>query len=83
MIIMNTVQKKTSLQTVKLAQNEQVKKNQKRQLIKQAESDNESNFQNMKIEKSKHQKILIFSNHFSYLKIDSMFYYANLSHHLD
>ncbi len=83
MIIMNAIWKKASFQTVKLAWNEQVKKNQKRQLTEQAESDNESDFQDVKIEKSKHQKILIFSNHFSHLKIDSMFYHADLSHHLD
>ena len=64
MIIANVAQKKTSSQTVKLAWNEQVKKNQKKQLTEQAESDNESDFQNMKIEKSKYQKILTFSNHF-------------------
>ena len=54
MIIANMIQKKTSSQTVKLAWNEQVKKNQKRQLTEQAESNNESNFQNIKIEKSKY-----------------------------
>ena len=53
-IITNTIWKKTSSQTVKLAQNEQVKKNQKRWLIRQAESNNENDFQNMKIEKSKY-----------------------------
>ena len=51
---MNVTWKKTSLQTVKLAWNEQVKKNQKKQLIEQAESDNENDFQNMKIEKLKY-----------------------------
>ena len=83
MIIANTVWKKTLSQTVKLAWNEQVKKNQKKKLTKQAESDNESNFQNVKIEESKCQKILTFSNYFSHLKIDSMFYHANLSHYLN
>ena len=83
MIITNTTQKKTLSQTVKLAWNKQVKKNQKRQLIRQAESDNENNFQNIKIEKSKYQKILIFSNYFFYLKINNMFYHADLSHHLN
>ena len=53
-IIMNVTWKKTSLQTVKLAWNEQVKKNQKKQLIEQAESDNENYFQNVKIKKSKY-----------------------------
>ena len=54
MIIMNAVWKKTSFQTVKLAWNKQVKKNWKRQLIEQVKSNNESDFQNMKIEKSKY-----------------------------
>ena len=53
MIIINIIQKKTSSQIVKLTWNKQVKKNQKRWLTEQAESDNESNFQNIKIEKSK------------------------------
>jgi len=53
MIIINITWKKTSSQIIKLAQNKQVKKNQKRQLIKQAESDNENDFQNIKIKKSK------------------------------
>ena len=53
MIIINVIWKKTSSQTVKLAWNEQVKKNWKKWLIRQAESDNESNFQNMKIKKLK------------------------------
>ena len=44
MIIANAIWKKTSFQTVKLTWNEQVKKNQKRWLIRQAEFDNESNF---------------------------------------
>ena len=83
MIITNTAWKKTSSQTVKLAQNEQVKKNQKKWLIEQIKSDNESDFQNVKIEKLKCQKILTFSNHFFCLKIDNIFYHINLSHYLD
>ena len=75
--------KKTSSQTVKLAWNEQVKKNQKKWLTEQVKSDNESDFQNVKIKKSKYQKILIFSNSFFCLKIDSMFYHADLSYHLN
>ena len=54
MIIVNTIWKKTLFQTVKLAWNEQVKKNWKRQLTEQIKSDNKSNFQNMKIEKLKY-----------------------------
>ena len=54
MIIANMIWKKTSLQTVKLAWNEQVKKKLKKWLIEQVKSDNENNFQNMKIKKSKY-----------------------------
>ena len=82
MIIINTAQKKTSFQTVKLAWNEQVKKNWKKQLIEQAESDNENDFQNIKIENLKCQKIDFFKSFF-YLKINNIFYHANLSHHLN
>ena len=46
--------KKTSSQTVKLTWNEQVKKNWKKWLIEQVKSDNESDFQNVKIEKLKY-----------------------------
>ena len=44
MIITNMTWKKMSLQTVKLAWNEQVKKNWKKWLIRQAKSDNENDF---------------------------------------
>ena len=54
MIITNMIWKKISSQTVKLVQNEQVKKNWKRWLIEQIKSNNESDFQNVKIKKSKY-----------------------------
>ena len=82
MIIANAARKKAPPQTVKLARNEQAKKNRKRRLAGQAESDNESDFQDVEIGESKRQKILTFSNHSSRLKIGSMFYHADLSHHL-
>ena len=83
MIIINAIWKKILSQIVKLAWNKQIKKNWKKWLIRQAESDNENDFQNIKIEKLKYQKFLIFLNHFFCLKIDSMFYHVNLSYYLD